>query len=68
MMKTFKTAMKYGQRVAYGAAIGLVASQAQAAVDVTAITGVLADVAAVGAAIFGVFVAIKAVKIIRAAL
>lgn len=36
--------------------------------DVTAITGSVTDVATVAAAVFGVFVAIKAAKFIRRAL
>lgn len=36
--------------------------------DVSAITATLADVATVGTAVFGVYVAIKAVKFIRRAL
>ena len=41
---------------------------ANAAFDVTAITGALTDIAAVGAAVFAVYVAIKVVKWARAAL
>lgn len=41
---------------------------AMAAPDVTAITAVVTDVATVAAAVFGVFVAIKAAKFIRRAL
>lgn len=41
---------------------------AHAAVDVTAITAVATDVAAVGAAVFGIYVAIKAVKLVRRSL
>lgn len=41
---------------------------AQAAVDVKAITDVGTDVAAVGAAVFGIYVAIKAVKLVRRSL
>lgn len=49
--------------------LGTVAvSQAQAAVDVTQITAISADVAIVGAAVFAVLVAIKATKLIRRAL
>lgn len=52
------------------ASIGaLIASgTASAAADVTAITAVVADVGLVAAAVFGVFVAIKAAKFIRRAL
>lgn len=48
--------------------LAIAASQAQAAVDVTQITGISADVAIVGAAVFAVLVAIKATKLIRRAL
>lgn len=41
---------------------------ASAAVVITPITDVLADVATVGTAVFGVYVAIKAVKFVRRAL
>ena len=41
---------------------------AMAAVDVTAITGAATDVGLVAAAVFGVYVAIKATKFIRRAL
>lgn len=41
---------------------------AMAAVDVTAITAVLPDIAIVGTAVFGVYVAIKATKFVRRAL
>ena len=48
---------------------GLLASgTASAAADVTAITAVITDVGLVAAAVFGVFVAIKATKFIRRAL
>lgn len=39
-----------------------------AAADVTAITATLTDIATVGTAVFGVYVAIKAVKFVRRAL
>lgn len=39
-----------------------------AAVDVAAITGLATDVAAVGAAVFGILVAVKGIKLIRRAL
>ena len=46
----------------------LVPALAMAAQDVTAITGAAADVGLVAAAVFGVYVAIKATKFIRRAL
>jgi len=36
--------------------------------DISAITAILPDVAAIGTAIFGVYVAIKAIKLVRRAL
>lgn len=51
-----------------GAALLAFVNNAMAAADVTAITGVLTDVATVAAAVFGVYVAIKAAKFIRRAL
>ncbi|HJW54706.1 MAG TPA: major capsid protein [Burkholderiaceae bacterium] len=48
-------------------ALGL-ASMAHAAVDVTAVTGAGTDVAAVGAAVFAVYVGVKLFKWIRSAL
>lgn len=62
MSKTRKIQMLYGATLA-----GL-SSFAVAAPDVTAITAVVTDVATVAAAVFGVFVAIKAAKFIRRAL
>lgn len=47
---------------------GIVPGIALAAPDVTAITGAAADVAVVAAAVFGVYVAIRAAKFIRRAL
>lgn len=41
---------------------------AMAAVDTTAITDTVTDVAAVGTAVFGVLVAVKAIKLVRRAL
>ena len=46
----------------------MVSAASQAAVDVTPITAILPDVAAVGVAVFGVLVAIKGIKLIRRAL
>ena len=61
--------MKMIEKFAALPALALVlASSAHAEVDVSAITGVLTDVGVVAAAIFGVFVAIKASKFIRRAL
>lgn len=47
---------------------GLLPAVSHAAVDVTAITAASADVAIVAAAVFGVYVAIRAAKFIRRAL
>lgn len=61
--------MKMTEKLLGGSALALVlATSAHAAVDVTPITGVLTDVGVVAAAVFGVFVAIKAAKFIRRAL
>ena len=49
--------------VGLGAAVS-----AHAAVDVSAITDTMTDIAAVGAAVFAVYVAVKAIKLIRRAL
>ena len=66
----FKNDKLRRQLLAAGASVtGLVASgTASAAADVTAITSVITDVGLVAAAVFGVFVAIKAAKFIRRAL
>lgn len=50
------------------AAVALVPFIAHAEVDVTAITGASTDVGLVAAAVFGVYVAIKASKFVRRAL
>lgn len=50
------------------AALGSVVGSANAAVDITAITGAGTDVAAVGAAVFALAVGIKLYKWIRRAL
>lgn len=50
------------------AVVALAPLSAFAAVDVTAITAASGDVAIVAAAVFGVYVAIKATKFIRRAL
>lgn len=50
------------------AGLAAVSLPAFAAVDVTAITGAVADVGVVATAVFGVYVAIKAAKFIRRAL
>ena len=46
----------------------LVSASSFAAVDVSAITGTSTDILAVGAAVFGVLVGIKAIKFVRRAL
>lgn len=51
--------------VAVAAAVPMLA---QAAVDVTAITATYTDIAAVGVAVFGAYVAVKATKLVRRAL
>ena len=55
-------------RFLVGAGLCLIGGFAQAAADVTAITATLPDIAAVGTAMFGVYVAIKATKLVRRAL
>ena len=54
--------------IAYGTALAAAPMSAFAAVDVTPITAILPDVAAVGVAIFGVLVAIRSIKLVRRAL
>lgn len=49
-----------------GAALSPLA--AFAAVDVSALTAILTDIALVGTTVFGIFVAIKATKFVRRAL
>lgn len=56
--------VRYGLALAGAFGVGA----ANAAVDVTAVTGATADIQAVGAAVFGVYVAIKLTKWIRRAL
>lgn len=51
-----------------GAGLAAVAGASQAAVDVTAVTAAGTDIAAVGTAVFAVYVGIKLVKWIRRAL
>ena len=46
----------------------MTAGSAFAAVDTAPITATLTDIAAVGAAMFGAYVAIKATKLVRSAL
>lgn len=55
-------------KAAFGFTLATAAALSQAAVDVTAITGLGTDVAAVGAAVFGILVAVKGIKLIRRAL
>ena len=50
------------------ATVATVSSAYAAAVDVTPITATLSDIAIVGTAVFGVYVAIKATKFVRRAL
>lgn len=56
------------QRGFLAAASFVAAGAANAATDVTAVTATNAEIAAVGAAVFGVMVAIKLTKWIRRAL
>ena len=65
MLNSFRT--KAVRIIAVAASV-LAASAANAAVDVTAITGAGTEIAAVGAAVFVVFVGIKLTKWIRRAL
>ena len=65
MNKVFRTITT--KRAALGS-LALAAGMANAAPDVTAVTAAGTDVAAVGAAVFAVYVAIKLVKWIRRAL
>lgn len=51
-----------------GTVVSFVPLSAMAAVDVTAITDTLTDIATVGAAVFAVYVGIKAIKFVRRAL
>lgn len=60
--------MKKQMQLAALSALSLVATVSQAAVDVSAITGAGADVAAVGAAVFAVIVGAKVFKWVRRAL
>lgn len=62
--------MTMRQKIRFGGALTLAgaASLANAATDVTAVTASATDIAAVGAAVFGVMVAIKLVKWVRRAL
>lgn len=62
-----KNKAKQAVAVATGA-LAAVPAMAQAAVDVTAITATNTDIVAVGAAVFGAYVAVKAVKLVRRAL
>lgn len=55
-------------KVASVVAIGVASASAHAAPDVTTITAAGADVAAIGAAVFSVYVGIKLVKWVRRAL
>lgn len=50
------------------AALALAPLSAFAAVDLTAITGITADVTAVGVAILGILLVIKGIKLMRRAL
>lgn len=62
----FQNLMRKGG-VAGASALGFMAS-AHAAIDTAAVTGAGTDVAAVGAAVFAVYVGVKLFKWIRAAL
>lgn len=67
----FKTALKNKAKQAVVVAIGAAAAvpaMVQAAVDVTAITATYTDIGAVGVAVFGAYVAVKATKLVRRAL
>lgn len=59
---------RFNVRPAAAVALTVVAGASQAATDVTAITGAGTEIAAVGAAVFVVYVGIKLVKWIRRAL
>lgn len=58
----------FGRRLFVPASLALSATSAMAAVNVDAITGMSADVSSVGLAVFGILVAVKAVKMLRRAL
>lgn len=64
----FHRGFKMNKLFPVGLLAGLVPAVSHAAVDVTAITAASADVAIVAAAVFGVYVAIRAAKFIRRAL
>ena len=63
-----KRALKNKAKHAAVAAAAAAPMLAQAAVDVTAITATYTDIAAVGVAVFGAYVAVKATKLVRRAL
>lgn len=63
-----KRALKNKAKQAVFVAAGAAPMLAQAAVDVTAITATYTDIAAVGVAVFGAYVAVKATKLVRRAL
>ena len=59
---------KFQTRAVAGAALVAVAGAANAATDVSSLTAVGTDIAAVGAAVFAVIIAIKGIKWVRRAL
>lgn len=63
-----KSALKNKAKHAAVAAAAASPMLAQAAVDVTEITATYTDIAAVGVAVFGAYVAVKATKLVRRAL
>ena len=48
--------------------LGVLSANAMAAVDVSPITDIVTDIGLVGAAVFGVLVAVKGIKLLRRAL
>lgn len=60
--------MQLRNKLAAAAALALASASSFATVDVTEITGTKTDIAAVGAAVLGVFIAIKLYKWVRRAL
>lgn len=60
--------MKMTRNFAVGSILSGAMAAANAAVDVTAVNDAVVDIATVGAAVFGVYVAIKLTKWVRRAL
>lgn len=64
----YRSAKEKAEQLAVGGVLAIASGIASATVDVAEIKATYTEIAAVGAAVFGAYVCVKAVKLVRRAL